>query len=565
MLRSVFLSCSSSRSALLLDNVHIILPSTPNIPGMSPTKDANVDHLALLLVELFRLAQERRRHLVIASVTQPDMVHSTLRARLGSLFPSAFQIPLPVSETARDFFASSMRSHGIHLDEDLVKNLASYLVNFTPQDILSLAGRVVMSERGSNESLNGLFLSEKRFRSIKKGFSPLALSQLHLFSQIDRERGEENVSQTTDLDKCVGGMMEAKKKLHNMITLPTQNPKLYSSFPIKMRSGMLCFGPPGCGKTHLVTQFVQSLGLNSVVLNGPEVLDKYIGSSEAKVRECFEQAHRARPCVLFIDEIDACARQRGQDHTGVTDRVVNQLLCHLDGVESRAGVFVVGATSRPEMLDLALLRPGRLDSLVYCSLPTREERIEVLRCASLARNLKLENDAVCEEISDLTEGWSHADLCGVISTAYMLCVKDSVDLRAEKAAMHLNHVINQNCSYQICEGELTLSAEERRDLESQLDKLAKKISSSPESFDSTTFFQSQKQNSSISGNQDSQNTEIVLKDMHLKAALDSLNSSVSESERLRHERIADRILRRKKTLDGKTLSEIVPDSHVTLM
>ena len=129
-----------------------------------------------------------------------------------------------------------------------------------------------------------------------------------------------------------------------------------------------------CSKTMLVGALATKTGLNFISVKGPELLNKYIGQSEQGVRDVFTRASAARPCILFFDEFDSIAPQRGHDSTGVTDRVVNQFLTALDGVEGLAGVFVVAATSRPEMIDAALLRPGRLDAHIMCGMPDEADR-----------------------------------------------------------------------------------------------------------------------------------------------------------------------------------------------
>ena len=139
---------------------------------------------------------------------------------------------------------------------------------------------------------------------------------------------------------------------------------------MKMQFGILLFGPPGTGKTLLASAVAKEFDMNFISVKGPELLSKYIGSSEEAVREVFERAQAARPCVLFFDEFESLAPRRGHDATGVTDRVVNQFLTQLDGTEGLTkGVYVLAASSRPDMIDPALLRPGRVDRKLYCKVP----------------------------------------------------------------------------------------------------------------------------------------------------------------------------------------------------
>lgn len=140
---------------------------------------------------------------------------------------------------------------------------------------------------------------------------------------------------------------------------------------MRIQSGLLLYGPPGTGKTVLAAAAAKQCGLRLISVKGPELLSKYIGASEQSVRDVFEKAQSAKPCILFFDEFDSLAPRRGHDSTGVTDRVVNQILTQLDGVESLNGVCVLAATSKPELLDPALLRPGRLDKQIFCPLPDK--------------------------------------------------------------------------------------------------------------------------------------------------------------------------------------------------
>lgn len=175
-------------------------------------------------------------------------------------------------------------------------------------------------------------------------------------------------------------MNEAKEALFEAIELPLRYAKLVAKAPLRLRTGVLLYGPPGCGKTHAVRAAVAAAGVRFIGVKGPELLNKYIGASEEAVRSTFARAQAAAPCVLFFDEFDSIAPQRGagSDSTGVTERTVNQLLTELDGVEKLQGVCVIAASNRPDLIDTALLRPGRLDRLIYCGFPGREERAEVL-------------------------------------------------------------------------------------------------------------------------------------------------------------------------------------------
>lgn len=220
----------------------------------------------------------------------------------------------------------------------------------------------------------------------------------------------------------VGGLNDICNAIKEMIELPSKFPNIFSQAPLRMRSNVLLYGPPGCGKTHIVGAAAAACSLRFISVKGPELLNKYIGASEQAVRDIFSKAALAAPCLLFFDEFDSIAPKRGHDNTGVTDRVVNQFLTELDGVEVLTGVFVFAATSRPDLLDAALLRPGRLDRLLFCDFPSPRERLDILRV--LSRKLPLESDVNLEAIAHMTEGFSGADLQALLSDAQLEAVHD---------------------------------------------------------------------------------------------------------------------------------------------
>ncbi|XP_059280235.1 peroxisomal ATPase PEX1 isoform X2 [Lycium ferocissimum] len=223
----------------------------------------------------------------------------------------------------------------------------------------------------------------------------------------------------------VGGLNDIRNAIIEMIELPSKFPNIFAQAPLRMRSNVLLYGPPGCGKTHIVGAAAAACSLRFISVKGPELLNKYIGASEQAVRDIFSKAAAAAPCLLFFDEFDSIAPKRGHDNTGVTDRVVNQFLTELDGVEVLTGVFVFAATSRPDLLDAALLRPGRLDRLLFCDFPSPHERLEIL--SVLSRKLPLASDVDLDGVARLTEGFSGADLQALLSDAQLEAVHDLLD------------------------------------------------------------------------------------------------------------------------------------------
>ncbi|EDU41823.1 peroxisomal biogenesis factor 6 [Pyrenophora tritici-repentis Pt-1C-BFP] len=228
----------------------------------------------------------------------------------------------------------------------------------------------------------------------------------------------------------VGGHIVREIVLLETLQYPTTYAPIFAKCPLRLRSGLLLYGYPGCGKTLLASAVAGECGLNFISVKGPEILNKYIGASEKSVRDLFERAEAARPCVLFFDEFDSIAPKRGHDSTGVTDRVVNQLLTQMDGAEGLSGVYVLAATSRPDLIDPALLRPGRLDKSLLCDMPDVEERIDILRAVTRKLHLApsvLESGPEGKNLRDIalrTEGYSGADLQAVVYNAQLEAIHD---------------------------------------------------------------------------------------------------------------------------------------------
>lgn len=186
----------------------------------------------------------------------------------------------------------------------------------------------------------------------------------------------------------------------------------------------MLFGAPGTGKGFIVSQITKRWNLRLISIKGPELLAKYIGQSEENVRNLFEKAKSARPCVLFFDEFDSLAPRRGHDSTGVTDRVVNQLLTELDGVKSLEGVSIICATSRPDLIDPALLRSGRIDRLVECQLPNTNGRFEILKW--LTKSITIDSSIDLKALAIKIDDFSGADIKSILTTANMNAIEDEL-------------------------------------------------------------------------------------------------------------------------------------------
>lgn len=284
------------------------------------------------------------------------------------------------------------------------------------KDLERLVGRINLFTDATHNTI-----TEKVVTKALDGFQPVAFMGQSFGTY-------EEDSEVKDFSH-IGGLHQAKELVRDILELPLKYPKLFASAPIRLASGALIYGPPGCGKTLLVRASAKQFHLRIITVKGPELLNKYIGASEAAVRSCFQRAASLAPCILFFDELESLAPQRGSDSTGVSDRVVNALLAELDGVEPlQKGVFVIAATSRPDLVDAALLRPGRLDKWIALDIPTMEERKEIL---SILLEHAVQVDL--EYFARATQGYTGADLRSIVSNAYLKRFKRNKNQRIEES------------------------------------------------------------------------------------------------------------------------------------
>merc|ERR1711967_108899 len=179
----------------------------------------------------------------------------------------------------------------------------------------------------------------------------------------------------------IGGLEHVKKELQETVQYPVEHPEKFEKFGMSPSKGVLFYGPPGCGKTLMAKAVANECQANFISIKGPELLTMWFGESEANVREVFDKARQSAPCVLFFDELDSIAKARGGgggDAGGAGDRVINQILTEMDGVGSKKQVYIVGATNRPDILDPAITRPGRLDQMIYIPLPDEPSRASII-------------------------------------------------------------------------------------------------------------------------------------------------------------------------------------------
>ncbi|KAK2038376.1 ATPase [Colletotrichum somersetense] len=428
---------------------------------------------------------------------------------------------------------------GFVLDPDLdFLDIAGLTDGYMPGDISLLVSRarneaIIRSVNGTSaEGSGAVHFSRVDFDNALKGFTPASLRNVSL-------------QHSTTTFSSIGGLQETRKVLLETLQYPTKYAPIFEQCPLRLRSGLLLYGYPGCGKTLLASAVAGECGLNFISVKGPEILNKYIGASEKSVRDLFERASAAKPCVLFFDEFDSIAPKRGHDSTGVTDRVVNQLLTQMDGAEGLSGVYVLAATSRPDLIDPALLRPGRLDKSLLCDMPMLEDRIDILK--SLSSKVKLgeeltESDDAWTDIAQKTEGFSGADLQALVSNSQLEAIHDV--LGDANHASTANGKVNGKSSpsqgsvpsfVQFRYGQNSTPASKPISRQAELVenaailaklesiRLARKRVKHPQRLDGEAKLDNDK--------------EVVVKLEHLMKALDNTRSSISTQERARLRRI----------------------------
>jgi len=215
----------------------------------------------------------------------------------------------------------------------------------------------------------------------------------------------------------IGGLKNEIQKIREMVELPLKHPELFRHLGIEPPKGVLLYGPPGCGKTLLAKAVANETGAHFIVVNGPEIMSKWYGESERRLREIFREAKENAPSIIFIDEIDAIAPKREEVTGEVEKRVVSQLLALMDGLEARGDVIVIAATNRPEALDPALRRPGRFDREIRIGVPDKNGRKEILQIHT--RNMPLADDVDLDELARITHGFVGADLAALAREAAM--------------------------------------------------------------------------------------------------------------------------------------------------
>lgn len=406
-LRDIFKEArESSPSIIFIDEIDAIAPKREEAFG-----DVEKRVVAQLLALMDGMS-ERGQVIVLGATNRPESLDPALR-RPGR-FDREIEIGVPNAEGRLEIL--QIHTRGMPLSEDIdLQELAAELHGYTGADIKALCREAAMKalrrylpeidlegDKISPEILVGMVITNRDFKEGMKEIIPTAMREFYV--EVARVKWND-----------VGGLYEAKRTLHDNLITAIRDPDKFAKMGIRPPRGALLYGPPGTGKTLLAKSLATESSANIIVVRGPEVLSKWVGESEKAIREIFRKAKASSPCIVVFDELDSLARPRGQeeDMSG-NERVLSQILTEMDDSGS-AGVVVIGITNRPDLIDTSLLRPGRLDLIIYVGSPDEKARQEILRI--ITQPMPLAKDVDLVSIAQSTKSFSGADLVALCREA----------------------------------------------------------------------------------------------------------------------------------------------------
>ena len=418
-LREIFTNAEEKEpSIIFIDEIDSIAPKREEVQGEVERR------VVAQLLTLMDGLKERGHVIVIGATNRIDAVDPALR-RPGR-FDREIDIGVPDKKGRKEILTIHSRAMPLNMDEDsksrFLDEIADMTYGFVGADLAALARESAMNALRRylpeidldkpipTDILEKMAVVEDDFRDALKLIEPSSLREV--MAEIPDIHWDD-----------IGGMENVKRELRESVELPLLKPDVFKKLGIRAAKGFLLYGPPGVGKTLLAKAVANESNANFISVKGPEVLSKWVGESEKAVREIFKKAKQVAPSIVFLDEIDSIAPRRGGGgDSGVTERIVNQLLTSMDGVEVLQGVVVIGATNRPDILDSALIRAGRFDKMIYIPPPDKEARLKILLVHT--KNMPLNKDINLQKIADETDGYVGADLENLCREAGMMAYRN---------------------------------------------------------------------------------------------------------------------------------------------
>jgi len=424
-LRQIFKEAQEKApSIIFIDEIDSIAPKREEVSGEMEKR------IVSQLLTLMDGLEARGKVVVIGATNRPDSLDPALR-RPGR-FDREIEIGIPDEKSRLEIL--HIHTRGMPLEPDVkLEEIARVTHGFVGADLQALAKEAAIlavrrvlpeinmeSTKVPAKTLNKIKVRMQDFQDALRDVQPSAMREVLV--QVPNVKWED-----------IGGLGGVKEELTEAVEWPLKYSKLFEKGDVKPPTGILLYGPPGTGKTLIAKAVANESEANFISIKGPELISKWVGESEKGVREVFRKARAAAPCVIFFDEIDAIAprRKSGDTDSQVTERVVSQLLTEMDGLEELKGVVVLGATNRPDIIDEALLRPGRFDRILQVPPPDKDGRIQILKIHTRKKPLAKDVDMI--KLADMTEGYTGADLASVANAAVIGAIKKYVKEHGKEA------------------------------------------------------------------------------------------------------------------------------------
>ncbi|MEY2927160.1 MAG: hypothetical protein RL367_1637 [Pseudomonadota bacterium] len=422
-LREVFEQAAKAAPAIIfIDEIDSIAPKRSTVSGEAEKR------LVAQLLTLMDGLQPRVNLVVIAATNRPEAIDEALR-RPGR-FDREIIVGVPDGKGRREILGIHTRGMPIAADVDLAE-LARTTYGFVGADLAALAReaaidsvRRIMPKLNLEDAsippevLETLSVTRDDFQAALKRVQPSAMREVMV--------------QTPDVGwDDIGGLGDAMRKLKEGVELPLKDPEAFRRLGIRPAKGFLLYGPPGTGKTLLAKAVAREAEANFIATKSSDLLSKWYGESEQQIARLFARARQVAPCIIFIDELDSLVPARGGGGAGephVTDRVVNTLLAEMDGIEEMQSVVVIGATNRPTLIDPALMRPGRLDELVYVGVPDQPGRAHILGIHT--QKMPLAGDVSLDKLAARTDKFTGADLEDLVRRAGLAALRESLESKS---------------------------------------------------------------------------------------------------------------------------------------